>query len=1072
MFKKIGNGLDSITPLSKEAVLADPIIIDRMTKLAKDIRSIAPKSDDFLYFSIIFLKAAESSLIDEKGDLKKVGNERAWGYFDESWKWHGNVKPHKNSNSDIFPEIELKKAAHDWIGKPLCKDHVSDSVDGIRGIILDTHYDEKLKQVVGLCALDRVNYADLAKKVETGIVRYGSMGTAVETSVCTECCNRAKTAEQYCDHVKKRSAWGEINVGLKPIEYSLVVQPAEPGAILLKCIASLNNYRQEFISQGVSFEDMITSLSLNQAQHLESIVKTACGDSGCSIEDRKMLITSFLKNNNLLNKTSQNIPSQSINSERFTSHQTIIGPSSEMVSKDDSDVKDYSGTSGSINSSVSEQNTFDPGGVIPEDDYLARTTHTNKTASNENTFSMLSNIMEDIMNESTLNRRAQLREKVAYHQGADGKQIEPNTYKKEKFPHDADKHMKQTKTMGNTKEMFPGDKQIKEKLSRAQLEERRLERLAYFQGGSKDVEPPGYKKQPFPHDADKHMKQTKTMGNTKEMFPGDKQIKEKLSRAAYVGEPLSTKLSWASNSDGSINKSASVFEVYAGNKKVLAASGHEIFGNNVSSEWDWFKSKEYGKEVCKQIRASGLGHVTMLLKGAQQAPATPVMPTEPAGDMGMASDMGAPPPAPPGGDSMDMGADESMDMGMDMGGDQSDLGEENSPKQMVENSLVEVEEAVASARDALSKIEGGGSVNINIDADKGSANVSEGDDEVKLSSMISRQLKVAIAQLDEAGDELAMVSETYENSHRLSDAHVSELNVVAFASVKEASRILGHSSALIKMATGISKLASKSSKSQAVRKFATQYEEDMSETMDNMADDYDNYSVMKDDSHDMVFDDQAPDHADDDIKDDEMDMAHDMSQDDEVSDLISKAMDLRRSRREELVIMAAKKRMDDKKKVNQAKDSDKKKPSKEDAKKEDAKKEDKKKDKEEDGKKQTKKASALNDIVTEGFEAKKAEQDKDIYKLKLRRAYDVAMEMQTKGLIALSKTALDKQVDDIMDFDDKAFEAFKRSVANTRSVNVKKAGLDLGGLNVGVESDVVPSPAKSSVEVLKMLWDK
>ena len=61
-----------------------------------------------------------------------------------------------------------------------------------------------------------------------------------------------------------------------------------------------------------------------------------------------------------------------------------------MVSKDDSDVKDYSGTSGSINSSVSEQNTFDPGGVIPEDDYLTRTTHTNKTASNENTFSMLS----------------------------------------------------------------------------------------------------------------------------------------------------------------------------------------------------------------------------------------------------------------------------------------------------------------------------------------------------------------------------------------------------------------------------------------------------------------------------------------------------------------------------------------------------------------------------------------------------------------------------------------------------------------------------------------------------------
>ena len=240
MFKKIGNSDYNITPLSKDAVLADPIIVERMTKLASEIKSIAPRSDDFLYFSIIFLKAAESALIDETGELKKVGKERAWGYFDDGWKWHGNVKPHKNNNSDIFPEIELKKAAFDWIGKPLCKDHVSDSVDGVRGIILDTHYDEKLKQVVGLCALDRVNYADLAKKVETGIIRYGSMGTAVETSVCSECQNKAKTADQYCEHVKKRAAWGEINVGLKPIEYSLVVTPAEPGAILLKCIAWSN----------------------------------------------------------------------------------------------------------------------------------------------------------------------------------------------------------------------------------------------------------------------------------------------------------------------------------------------------------------------------------------------------------------------------------------------------------------------------------------------------------------------------------------------------------------------------------------------------------------------------------------------------------------------------------------------------------------------------------------------------------------------------------------------------------------------------------------------------------------
>jgi hypothetical protein len=117
--------------------LVDEKVLNRMTKLAKEIRSISPRSDDFVYFSIIFLRAAEASTLDENGGVKKVGTENAWGYFDENWKWHGNVLPHRNNNSDIFPESELKKAASKWIGLPLCRDHESSSVDGVRGIILD-----------------------------------------------------------------------------------------------------------------------------------------------------------------------------------------------------------------------------------------------------------------------------------------------------------------------------------------------------------------------------------------------------------------------------------------------------------------------------------------------------------------------------------------------------------------------------------------------------------------------------------------------------------------------------------------------------------------------------------------------------------------------------------------------------------------------------------------------------------------------------------------------------------------------------------------------------------------------
>ena len=112
------------------------------------------------------------------------------------------------------------------------------------------------------------------------------MGTAVERSICTECANTASTPDDYCSYITTRAAYGEINVGLKPIEYSLVVQPAEPG-VLLKCIALLNKYKSDFSRLGVQNVDkMLGSLFEKQAEHLDKIMKSACGDNGCSIDKR------------------------------------------------------------------------------------------------------------------------------------------------------------------------------------------------------------------------------------------------------------------------------------------------------------------------------------------------------------------------------------------------------------------------------------------------------------------------------------------------------------------------------------------------------------------------------------------------------------------------------------------------------------------------------------------------------------------------------------------------------------------------------------------------------------------
>ncbi len=54
-----------------------------------------------------------------------------------------------------------------------------------------------------------------------------------------------------------------------------------------------NNIRVQYLSK----------LSEKQAQHLDTIMKNACGEDGCSIPQRKRIVKSFLSNNGLIKKT-------------------------------------------------------------------------------------------------------------------------------------------------------------------------------------------------------------------------------------------------------------------------------------------------------------------------------------------------------------------------------------------------------------------------------------------------------------------------------------------------------------------------------------------------------------------------------------------------------------------------------------------------------------------------------------------------------------------------------------------------------------------------------------------------
>lgn len=235
-------------------VLSDSVIASRMDeesemlltfkKQAEDMKKIAPKAKDFLYFTAIFMHAAEASLLDKEGNVKKHSDgkeiEASWEKQGDSVKWvcsDSSIMPYRNSNLDIFREEELKKAHKMWVGKPLCLDHKSNEIEKVRGIIVDTYYDEKHKRVVGLCALDKVNYPDLARQVETLTTTCVSMGTGVGRAICMTCGNVARTERDFCDHMRNRTCYGEINEDLNPIELSIVVNGADPKAKIKHIVA-------------------------------------------------------------------------------------------------------------------------------------------------------------------------------------------------------------------------------------------------------------------------------------------------------------------------------------------------------------------------------------------------------------------------------------------------------------------------------------------------------------------------------------------------------------------------------------------------------------------------------------------------------------------------------------------------------------------------------------------------------------------------------------------------------------------------------------------------------------------
>lgn len=634
-FLKLGEAVainpGNFTPIEKLEKDEDLDIENRMAKFAQELKVIAPQAKDFLYFTAVMMHAAESACINEDGSPKKLANGEdvkcSWESVGEGVKWicnDPNIQPYRNNNRDIFPEQELKTAYKLWVGRPLCLDHQSQSVDKIRGVIVDTVYDDRKKRVIALCALDAKNYSDLADKVKTGVANNVSMGTAVGRAVCTEpgCHRVARTEKDFCQHMRAKSCYGEINLDLAPIELSLVVSGADPKAKVKHIIASDVAKAAELLTDYLQLKEAAKEVSTHD---LESIKEDLAK----------------------LTKKITTIARGSGDDENKDDESDAVGPTHSKWSMEEEATPDPSATE------------LNAPSRIPITSELQRAILGAQTK--------LASLQENLTRLSpNRNEEPTMTTKKAYYQGTEEPKPGQQQYPVDPLNEKArlmDKNLHGPAPfpdVGDVEGSYPGDEETKKELQRlADEHERAMFREAalkkakeqllskgYFQG-TEEPKPGQTTYSPDPLNdkvrttQDRHLvgeKPFPEVGDIEGLYPGDLEEKEKLSRAS-----LKARFEKVAQPDGRIDKSASRWIVLANEKPILSATVDQITKGNANALYEAIATERFGKSLLNRIQTEGF-HATAeaLLKTAQGAPPPP----PPAGGAGA----GAAPPPPPGGD--------------------------------------------------------------------------------------------------------------------------------------------------------------------------------------------------------------------------------------------------------------------------------------------------------------------------------------------------------------------------------------------------------------------------------------
>jgi hypothetical protein len=805
MFIKIGEiieisrieNTDSCIPAVSQDVL------DNFKKTAANLKKIAPKAEDFLYFSAVMMHAAEASALNEdgttklniKGEVVQVGWDKTGG----TWRWQTNdssIKPYKNSNGDIFPEEELVKAYKKWVHKPLCIDHKSSSVDHVRGFIVDTYYDRNLKRVIALCALDKHNYPDLARKVATGYSHSVSMGTAVGRAICSDCARVAKAEQDFCDHMRKKTCYGEINVDLNPIELSIVVNGADPKAHIKHIIAAANT---------------LNTYVENKSKEITKLAELRFS-ANISVSDKDGLdhggSANFSIEANNLEKLKTELDDIYAQLKDFTN----------SAKKSEEAATDLALKEEGSQESNDSMDSSDPGLAPPHERYASSNEELvnsikelhNVTASIEAKLVAMKNSLNKLANTSINTQEENMSgsnemNKKGYYQGGGGvNEPTPGQAKYPKDPTNEKMRLEGDKQMvgqdpfpgvGDVQDLYPGvesagvsELERKKMLARAEAEERAMRRSAivnlakqaledkkaYFQGGGGVNEPtPGKVKYPADplqqevrEEGDKQMVGQKPfpgVGAVQGLHPSpasagtpdELKRKQMLSRAA-----LRARFVKAANNDGTQDLGNSSWEVFAGDKLLVTASVDELSGGNSVMLYDSIATKEFGSKLIEKVKVYGANGVRSLVKKAQATPAPAAAPA-PA----------APAPAAPA--AAPAAPKEELVGELDMTDEESkELGKEKDPKketlQLAEkvrdlsSDLVEAVRALTGEQAEMGVMEEGAEgMEAKSSFTLGTLNTLR----KELNGALIHAMKEAVAELNDHRQELEMIANVYDSGN-------------------------------------------------------------------------------------------------------------------------------------------------------------------------------------------------------------------------------------------------------------------------------------------------------------------